>query len=222
MVLSIEPMSINNLLDSRFVHRVYLDVDMRVKSKGVTFVHHIIILSRRPVHFPSGLLVGRTLDDTAVRGVPGVRVVRLGSVLNRERFAVCLTWFITQSEIVGLVGPLRGLIVDVRRYGRIHDLYMLKQIASNYIVGTVMSHLSYATITQVPIVRDNGPWPRWAHVVPVAPTPHQSYGLQVLGIVLIGILVLGNKPAELRIVLENEAAKFGRHVGKPSVVVTIT
>jgi hypothetical protein len=46
MVLGIEPMSLNNLLDPWFVHRVYLDVDMRVKSKGVTCIHHIVILSR--------------------------------------------------------------------------------------------------------------------------------------------------------------------------------
>jgi hypothetical protein len=99
---------------------------------------------------------------------------------------------------------------------------MLKQIASNYIVGTVMSHFSYATITQVPIVRDNRSWSRWTHVVPVAPTPHQSYGLQVFGIVLIRILVLGDKPSKLRIVLKDEAAELEWHVGEPSVVLAIT
>jgi hypothetical protein len=54
----------------------------------------------------------------------------------------------------------------------------------------------------------------------MAPTPHQSYGLQVLGVVLIRVLILGNKPSKFRVVLENEAAKFGRHVGKPAFVVT--
>jgi hypothetical protein len=56
----------------------------------------------------------------------------------------------------------------------------------------------------------------------MAPTPHQGYGLQVLGIVLIRVLILGDEPTKFRIILENEAAKFGRHVGKPAFIVAIT
>jgi hypothetical protein len=95
---------------------------------------------------------------------------------------------------------------------------MLKQIASNYIVGTVMSHFSYATVTQVPIVWDNRSWSGWTHVVPVAPTPHQSYGLQVFGIVLIRILVFGDKPSKLRIVLKDETAELNWYGREPHVV----
>jgi hypothetical protein len=52
----------------------------------------------------------------------------------------------------------------------------------------------------------------------MSPTPHQSYGRQVFRIVFIRFLILGYKPSKFWLILEYEAAKLRRHIGKPVFV----
>jgi hypothetical protein len=111
-----------------------------------------------------------------------------------------------------------AMVIYVRRYCGIHYLEVLEEITSNHVVSAVVSYFSYASVAQVPVMRDDRAWARRSHVIPMASTSHQSYGLQVLRIVLIGLLILSNEPTKLRLVFEYEATKLGRHIGKPIFV----